>query len=211
MSDRTPDAPRPWQVPPEEDVWLGQLAGAARAGDRDARDALWAVVGSRLAYMARRTAWAFPSLEPDDAVQECFPIFTTLVATWPGPGTDKTGFATYLFGLFRWRLHTILRAYERRRTSDVDWRAREERTVVAPSRIYVPVAWHEYGVDFPAFVASLPASERAIFLLRLREGLAIHEVATRLGITPRTVSRHWNATLRRLRAVAGRDGRGGPL
>ncbi|HEY7907836.1 MAG TPA: sigma-70 family RNA polymerase sigma factor [Thermomicrobiales bacterium] len=208
MSERAPREPRPWQVRAEEDRWLGQLAGAARAGERAARDALWAAVGPRLVHMARRTAWAFPSLEPDDAVQECFPIFTTLVATWPGPAADGAGFATYLFGMFRWRLHTILRAYERRHASDVDWHAREERTIVAPSRVYAPVAWDEYGVDFPAFVASLPAPERAIFLLRLREGLATREVASRLGIAPRTVSRHWNATLRRLRAVARRGEQG---
>lgn len=201
MSDDAPREARPWYVQPEEDLWLGLLAWTARAGDRTARDALWAAVGPRLVHVARRTAWAFPSLEPDDAVQECFPIFAALVATWPGPSADGAGFATYLFGMFRWRLHSILRAYERRRASDIDWHAREERTVVAPPPARTPVAWHEYGVDFPAFVAGLPAHERAILLLRLRDGLATREVAARLGLAPRTVSRYWNVTLRRLRAV----------
>lgn len=200
-----PVAPaKPWQVREEEDLWLGQLARAARAGDRGARDALWAVVGPRLAHVALRTAWAFPTLERDDAVQEAFPIFAALVATWPGPDARGVGFATYLFGMFRWRLHSLLRAYERRRPLPVDWATREERTVVAPPRAS-PIAWHEYGVDFPAFVAALPAHERAIFLLRLREGLATREVAARLGLTPRTVSRYWNVTLRRLRAAVARN------
>lgn len=201
MSNRTPRETPPWHVREEEDVWLGQLARAAQTGDRGARDALWAAVGPRLAHIARRTAWAFSSLERDDAVQECFPIFTTLVMAWSDPAADGTGFATYLFGMFRWRLHSVLRAYERRRASSIDWHAREERTAVAPPRVSAPVAWHEYGVDFPAFIAGLPAHERAIFLLRLRDGLGTREVAARLGLAPRTVSRYWNVTLRRLRAM----------
>jgi len=183
---------------------VGRLAWAARSGDRGARDALWLVVGPRLTRMADRTAWAFPTLERDDAVQEAFPIFAVLVATWPGPEKAGTGFATYLFGMFRWRLHSILRAYERRRpatTADLD--IRTERLIAAP-RVYAPVAWHEYGVDFPAFLARLPGHEREIFLLRVREGLETREIAARLSLTPRTVSRHWNVTLRRLRALVQR-------
>ena len=158
--------------PPEEDIWLGQLARAAQAGDRGARDALWLAVGPRLMRIADRTAWAFPALERDDAVQESFPIFAALVATWPGPETDGAGFATYLFGMFRWRLHSLLRAYERRRPATTeDFGANTERMTAAPPRAYAPVAWHEYGVDFPAFVARLPDHEREIFFLRIEEGL----------------------------------------
>lgn len=205
MTERARRAAQPWHMREDEDIWLGQLARAARAGDRSARDALWLVVEPRLVRMAERTAWAFPTLEQDDVVQEVFPIFAALVAAWPGPGTTGTGFAIYLFGMFRWRLHSLLRGYERRRaatTTDFDTRA--ERLIAAPPRAYVPVAWHEYGVDFPAFVARLPEHEREIFLLRIREGLETRHIAARLGLTPRTVSRHWNVTLRRLRALVQR-------
>ncbi len=209
MTEGASRAARPWHVREGEDVWLGQLAQAARAGDRAARDALWLAVGPRLAQMAHRTAWAFPALEHDDAVQEAFPIFAALVATWPGPDAAGAGFATYLFGMFRWRLHSLLRGYDRRRpAATTGFDARAERLVAAPPRAHGPVAWHEYGVDFPAFVARLPDRERDIFLLRIREGLETREVAARLGLTPRTVSRHWNITLRRLRALVQR---GSPL
>lgn len=204
MTESAPHAAQPWHMPVDEDVWLGRLAWAARAGDRDARNALWLVVGPRLARMADRTAWAFPMLERDDAVQEAFPIFAALVATWSGPAEVGTGFATYLFGMFRWRLHSLLRAYERRRpATTTDFGIQTERLVAVP-RAHAPVAWHEYGVDFPAFVARLPDHEREIFLLRVREGLETREIAARLGLTPRTVSRHWNVTLRRLRALVQR-------
>ncbi|MGI8688357.1 MAG: RNA polymerase sigma factor [Thermomicrobiales bacterium] len=204
MMEHAPRAPQPWQMREDEDVWLGRLAWAARSGDRDARDALWLVVGPRLTRMADRTAWAFPMLERDDAVQEAFPIFAALVAAWPGPEKAGTGFATYLFGMFRWRLHSILRAYERRHpVTAADLGARTEMLVAAP-RVYTPIAWHEYGVDFPAFLAHLPSHEREIFLLRIREGLETREIAARLGLTPRTVSRHWNVTLHRLRALVRR-------
>lgn len=205
MMEHAPHAAQPWHMREDEDVWLGRLAWAARSGDRGARDALWLAVGPRLARIADRTAWAFPMLERDDAVQEAFPIFVALVATWPGPEEAGTGFATYLFGMFRWRLHSLLRAYERRRPdTTADLSARAERLVATPPRVYAPIAWHEYGVDFPAFVARLPGHEREIFLLRIRDGLETREIATRLGLTPRTVSRYWNVTLRRLRALVQR-------
>jgi len=201
----TTRAPRPWHVPEDEDIWLGKLAGAARAGDRGARDALWLAVGPRLAQMAHRAAWAFPTLEHDDAVQETFPIFAGLVATWPGPEVTGAGFATYLFGMFRWRLYSILRTYERRLpATTAAWNTGAERHAIAPSRVHAPVAWHEYGVDFPAFIARLPDHEQEILLLRIREGLDTRDIATRLGLTPRTVSRHWNVTLGRLRALVQR-------
>ncbi len=203
--ERAPRAAQPWHVPEEEDIWLGQLAWAARMGDRSARDALWLAVGPRLARIALRTAWAFPTLEPDDAVQEAFPIFAALITTWPGPGATGTGFAIYLFGMFRWRLHSLLRTYERRRpATTADFGARTERLTVAPPRTYAPIAWHEYGVDFPSFVAHLPGREREIFLLRVQEGREVQEIAAHLGLTSRTISRHWNVTLRRLRALVQR-------
>ncbi len=205
MTPRMPRAARHWHLPEDDDVWLGRLAQAARVGDRGARDALWVAVGPRLTQMAHRAAWAFPMLERDDAVQETFPIFAVLVATWPGPEATGTGFAIYLFGMFRWRLHSLLRGYERRLpATTAAWNTGAERHVVVPPRIYAPVAWHEYGVDFPAFVAHLPDHEREIFLLRIREGLETRDIALRLGLTPRTVSRHWNVTLRRLRALVRR-------
>ncbi|MDQ6602232.1 MAG: sigma-70 family RNA polymerase sigma factor, partial [Chloroflexota bacterium] len=198
-------APRPWHVPEDEDIWLGKLAGAARAGDRGARDALWLAVGPRLAQMAHRAAWAFPTLERDDAVQETFPIFAGLVATWPGPEATGAGFATYLFGMFRWRLYSILRTYERRfPATTTAWNTGAERYAIAPPPVHAPVAWHEYGVDFPAFIARLPDHEQEILLLRIREGLDTRDIAARLGLTPRTVSRHWNVTLGRLRALVQR-------
>jgi RNA polymerase sigma factor (sigma-70 family) len=200
MHERPVSPAKPWQVQAGEDVWLGKLARAAQAGDRNARDALWTAVGPQITHIAHRVAWTFPMLDRDDAVQEAFPIFATLVATWPGPDADGKGFATYLYGKFRWRLHSTLRGYERRYPPHIDWNAWEERTAISPPRA-APIAWYEYGVDFPAFVAALPAHERAIFVLRVREGLATGEIAARLSLKPRTVSRYWNITLRRLRAM----------
>src|SRR4051812_17648424 len=89
------DAPaKPWQLRDADDVWLGKLARAAQAGDRGARDAIWAAIGTQLAHIAYRAGWAFPMLDRDDAVQEAFPIFAELVSTWPGPDARGKGFAT---------------------------------------------------------------------------------------------------------------------
>lgn len=191
-----------WYIRAEDDIWLGQLARAAQGGDHDARDTLWVHVGPRLIRLADGMAWSFPTLEHDDAMQESFPLFVALVTAWDGPAKDGAGFAIYLFGMFRWRLLTLLRTAERRSARHVtDWAIPEERTALTPSRISASVAWHEYGVDFPAFVESLPPREREIFLLRLRDGLETREIARRLGLTPRTISRYWNLTVSRLRAI----------
>src|SRR5438067_569607 len=125
MTDHGATRGRPWHASEEEDIWLGRLARAAQAGDQAARDVLWVAVGSRLMRIAAHAAWAFPSLEPDDATQESFPVFVALVVAWPGPRVDGAGFAVYLFGKFRWRLHTILRAYERRQSANTDWSTHE--------------------------------------------------------------------------------------
>ncbi len=191
------------QVDGPRDLWLGQLARAAAAGDRTARDALWEQIGARLTHVARHSIWDMNMEEQEDMAQEAFPIFLALVREWANPKTQKArqtpdapgeGFAEYLFGLFRWRVRNAIRAERRVVTGPIP-----RDTTVAPF-----ARAHEFALDLPAFLALLPEEERRIFLLRIVEGRTIREIAARLGLTDRTVRRYWTQTLRRLRALLAR-------
>lgn len=188
------------------DLWLGQLARAAAAGDRTARDALWEQIGARLTRLARHSIWDLTETEQEDMEQEAFPIFLALVREWAEqaglktqkarqiPDTQGEGFAEYLFGLFRWRVRNAIRAERRASAGPIPRGA----TVTPFARA------HELALDLPAFLALLPEQERQIFLLRIVEGRTTREIAERLGLTDRTVRRHWTQTLRRLRALLAR-------
>ena len=182
MTDRAPRAARSWQRSEEEDIWLGPPRPGGAGGRPGARDALWSAVGPRLVRMRRAHAWAFPSLERDDAVQESFPIFAALVADMAGP----TGGWRRVRDLSVWHVSlatpfdpACLRAPASATFADVGARGTAGRRAIRSA----PIAWQEYGVDLPAFVV-LPDHERVIFLLRVREGLATREVADRISLTP---------------------------
>lgn len=183
-----------------DDLWLGQLARAAAAGDRTARDALWEQIGARLTHLARYSIWDLTESEQEDIAQEAFPIFLALVCEWAGPkarqerrvpGTPDEEFAEYLFGLFRWRVRNTIRAARRAGAGPIPRGA----SVTPFARA------HELALDLPAFLVLLTAEERQIFLLRIVEGRTIPDIAARLGLTDRTARRHWAQTRRRLRAL----------
>lgn len=180
-----------------DDLWLGQLARAAAAGDRTARDALWEQIGAHLTRLARYSISDLTESEQEDIAQEAFPIFLALVCEWAGPkarrvpGAPDAGFAAYLFGLFRWRVRNAIRAERRAGAGPIPRGA----TVTPFARA------HELALDLPAFLALLTAEEQQIFLLRIVEGRTIPDIAARLGLTDRTARRHWVQTRRRLRAL----------
>lgn len=202
MTDRAAEGqPASWRIDGPHDRWLGQLARAAAAGDRTARDALWEETGARLTRVARHTLWDMNREEQEDMAQEAFPLFLALVHEWAGSATEQRarraadapdeGFAAYLFGLFRWRVRNALRA------------ARHAGAARVPLRETSASLAHadELALDLPAFLAVLPEQERQIFLLRVVDGRTMPEIAARLGLTDRSARRHWAQTRRRLRAL----------
>jgi RNA polymerase sigma factor (sigma-70 family) len=144
---------------------------------------LWNAVGHRLIALAQRQAWFMTEPEREDIVQEAFPLFLALVEEWADTTVTGTGFLRYLFGMFRWRMRNLFRdeRHGRAVTFSIGHTARGP----------------EGDGDLAAFLTSLAPHERQILLLRANEGVSVQQIATRLGLTPRTVSRTWHRVLRR--------------
>jgi RNA polymerase sigma factor (sigma-70 family) len=196
VTRRAAPAPYAWQIAAEEDRWLGQLARATQRGDKIARDMLWDAIGHRLVSLARRSAWFLPEPEREDIAQEAFPLFLTLVQEWDKAVTADTGFARYLFGVFRVRIRNIIRdgmrAYALAPTI-----ARGAVAMMPDERSTAHGL--EDAVDLASFLASLSRHEQRILHLRTVEGVPMEQIAARLGVTPRSISRTWNSVLRRFR------------
>ena len=121
-----------------------------------------------------------------------------------GRASRPTSLACFAGGCTRSSARTNVTCPRRRRISARarnGWSSRPH----APTRPSpgTSMAW----ISPPSWRAS-PTTSAQIFLLRIREGLETREIAARLSLTPRTVSRHWNVTLRRLRALLRRGSQG---
>lgn len=196
MTRRAALAPHSWQIAAEDDRWLGQLARAAQRGDKIARDMLWDAIGHRLVSLARRSAWFLPEPEREDIAQEAFPLFLTLVQEWESAAATDTGFARYLFGVFRARIRNVIRDGMRACTL-APTIARDSVALMEDERF--TAYGMENAVDLASFLASLSPHEQQILHLRTVEEVSMEQVAARLGVTSRSASRTWNSILKRFR------------
>ncbi len=189
------------QITPELDRTVSALARAARAGDLDARNALYSVLEGKIRRFVRRYrggSWAgHRSWDDDDLAQEAFLVFVDLVTEWTGEGS----FTPYFLAYFPWRLRDAVRRLNGARPfGQVAWPAHDllsDGTAATGAAIAL----------LESLAAGLPATSRAILLWHVRDGERFGAIATRLGISRRTVHRHWEATLedlrRSLRATSG--------
>gem|GEM_PF-1042720 len=195
-------APIAWQtVSPELDARMVALARRAQAGDRAARDRLYALFAPRIARHARRFAgdgWRLdPAWDGDDLLQEGYLVFIDLVASWPG----GPSFAAYALGYLPWRLRNAVRRLNGPRP----------RAFPAPAAALAELADHsaeaaEAIVLLETVAAALPTPDGEVLLWRVRDGEAVGVIAARLGISRRTVSRSWHRTITTLRGSLGAGG-----
>jgi RNA polymerase sigma factor (sigma-70 family) len=190
-----PDRP----VTAREDALLTTLARRAQRDDPAARDLLWRAFSPKLepalrrcGRMTWRPGWAQRNGRPweqDDLRQEAWLVFAELIADWPGNGS----IVPYVMAYFPWRLRSAMR------------RLGPPRTRVAPPRGPVARAADcrelldaETATLVALLVARLSAVEADVLRARVEEGTGSREIARRLGMSRRTISRH----LARIRRVA---------
>lgn len=195
----------PWTAgapaPHDDEAELTRLALAARAGDVGARDLVYQALSPSIERMVAgcaRLTWAADCPRRDgrpwdreDLAQEAYLIFNDLVRAWSGEGP----FTPYLFAYFPWRLRNAWRRLrpDRPRGAAIVRHGPEDLAADASA-----VA-AEAAVLLEALADLLPEVERIILLAHIRDGLTLTEIAQRLGLRSRQVSRRWLGIKRWLR------------
>ncbi len=183
---------------------LVALVGAARAGDRSARNEIFRLFGPRIDRWVRRE-WAFirrqsTGLEPGDLQSEAFLILTELIISWPG----RDRFGVYVVHVFPLRLRTAARRLAgqpvRRRSGLAEGDAGLDVMSIAgdsPSvdGLAADESWEaeQTMVLLESIAGRLPDQRgQQILLWRVRDGRSLTQIARNLGLSRRQVYRIWN-------------------
>lgn len=181
---------------------LQPIAERAQAGDRDARDALFAAFQPKVMRFVRRIHLPFAPegarglWERDDVAQEAYLVFLGVIESW----SPTIPFGRYFLANFPWRLRdAVYRGVARRgtppRTFAVAFDAPGWRDTVAdPS---APAA--ETRALIEVLAASFEPPLDDILRLHILDGLTLTAIAGHLGISRRSVTRHWHSIVVRLR------------
>jgi RNA polymerase sigma factor (sigma-70 family) len=177
------------------DAFLTKCAQVAKAGSLAARNALFLALQPKLLQQARQIRpWMLPaSWDKSDLEQEAFIVFAQLVDAWSGEGS----FTGYILGHFGWRLRNVVRHARDRERLPV---ARLDALSFVEDDSW---ATEELRVLLEAVAARFPPVEREILLGRVRDGDGFGALAHRLGLSRKTVYRHWLLILVELRRSFG--------
>jgi RNA polymerase sigma factor (sigma-70 family) len=179
---------------------LQPAAERARAGDREARDALYRAFEPKLRRFARRIRVPFAPAGSttiwgrDDVLQEGYLVFAGLFDTWD----PSVPFGRYVLATFPWRLRDAVHRGVARRGAP-------------PHARVVPLDPRFTGVDatariveqetlIDALVDTFEPPLDAVLRLHILERMSLTQAAMRMGISRRTITRHWQAIMVRLRA-----------
>lgn len=175
-------------VAPDAERWFHAAAEAALAGDLLARDALFAAFKPRFERSIRRIQRRWreqtreATIEADDIAQEAYLVFVDLLDEWR-PGES---ISAHLSGQFHWRLDNALRV----------WRK------PAPIRFAKPPAEPVIDVEMmdliDAIAPKLERETKLLLLWRVRERLTFAQMASRAGISVRTIQRRWDGLINEL-------------
>lgn len=184
-------------IPPHVDAVLTSVARLAKHGDHEARNRLFLAFQPKLLQIARQIRlWMLPSTwERNDVEQETFIVYSELVDAWSG----DTSFTGYLLGHFSWRLRGSVR------------RARlAERLPTTQSQSAESIAddtWaaEEMRIALDEIVSHLQELDGAILIGRVRDGEGFGTLAHRLGVSRKTIYRHWTSLIIALRQSLGEN------
>lgn len=174
-----------------QEVLFTMLAQRARKGDQAANQLLWRAFEARLepvvrscARATRQSTWPSRDGQPwvlDDLRQEAFLVFSDLTLNW-----DDTGsYIPYVTTHFAWRLRMAARRLEPHRqvTPHVDM---PDLPTLCREMLDV-----EYLALLDAIAVRLSPADVMVLELRVREGRALSDIASQLGVPRRTIIRRW--------------------
>lgn len=172
------------------------LAARVRAGDAEAFRALFDAHFGELLRHALRFVHAREQAE--DVVHDVF------LRLWERRGgiDPEANLRAYLFAAVA---HRSLDALKRRRLED-RW-ATEGRAMsgdagaIAPPDVEQRLESEELATQLRRAIARLPGQQRAVMVLRWHRQMSHREIATALGIAPKTVAIHMGRALKALRAM----------
>jgi RNA polymerase sigma factor (sigma-70 family) len=178
---------------PALDQALARAAVAAATGDAEARDALYFALAwpvSRCIARHRRRAYAANGAwDLDDVGQEAYLAFVETIDEWSG----EPPFLSYFAIRFPRRLADAVQRLDRRlgpiKFTDVAELIHDDSAASAESLVLLE-----------AIAVTYPEVDRAILLLRVRDGYGFGAIARFLGLNRRTVYRRWIAIRSSLRA-----------
>ena len=179
---------------------LQPVAVRARAGDRAARDALYAAFQPKMTRFVRRIRAPFAPdgctglWERADVEQEAYLAFAGVVESW----SPEIPFGRYMLAHFPWRLRdAVYRGVGRRGVP-----ARMSAVPIVNDEAFRD---HASGDDeqwalIEALAASFEPPLDDLLRLRILDRQTLAEAAINLGVSRRSASRYWRTILIRLRA-----------
>lgn len=175
-------------------IYLHNCIARWRDGDRTAADALLRACASRLDRLARKMLRDFPAVrgwaETADVVQgACLRLLTALRSIQPASTREFFGLSALQI---RRELLDLAHAQSRRKAVDLEEAGSD--IAEAPAETEELEVW----CRFHEAVEELPAEQREVVSLVYYHGWTQMQVAELLGISERTVRRHWVSASRLL-------------
>jgi RNA polymerase sigma-70 factor (ECF subfamily) len=194
---------------PIDTVWLQRCIDHWRAGDHEAADRLFRVVGPRVERLARKMLRGFPTLrdhaDTGDIIQgSLLRLLHTLRQLQP---ESMRHFFNLAAVHIRRELLDLARRYSsmtpvRRTTGGVS----VESVSLGPlGQAAAPAEDDDFELwcRFHEAVERLPGDEREVVGLVFYHGWTQVQIADLLGVTERTVRRHWQSACLRLNELVG--------
>jgi RNA polymerase sigma-70 factor (family 1) len=182
------------RLSPEENEIL--FVKALKKGDTEAFDQLFSLYGNRIYHFT--LGYLKSKEESEEVVQEVF------LRIWKNRKTlnPDLSFKAYLFKI-AW--HFILEYFEK----SARRRAYQEK-LIEESVNFEPDNEERLNYQLllekvEQLIEQLPPRQKDILIKRRKEGLAVKEIASQLGISPKTVENHLTEALKTIRKQMGED------
>jgi RNA polymerase sigma factor (sigma-70 family) len=185
-------------VPDDIDRALTAAAYAAKQGDLASQNALYSALEPRVHRVVRRCA-AYVGcrrggvVEPDDIAQEAFLVFLTVLDRWPARGS----FVAYFLAAFPHDLRHAARDLIAARARQISLDAAASATLLDDGT----VAAAEAAMLLEQLADRLGEPFGTMLLRRVRDGACMAVIARELGMSRRSLQRHWSALLDNLRRL----------